>query len=212
MPMTHTATYKSSTPPARTQKIHHHTATPSCTQGVFTSINSTFITSAPAGTNPALGRFINRDPLGFVDGMSLYRAYFAPWNPTRPARLRELFQHRLRKKTKCEATCAKKGQVLTHTVTTRYDYNWRVCQFGWQTTKCFCREPAKDPGKYTAQQHAYLQFAKDVACRGAGSYRTWMTCDDMGAMILKNEACIEARRVITNKCYGGKADRRHQRV
>jgi RHS repeat-associated protein len=25
-----------------------------------------------------LGRFISRDPLGFVDGMSLYRAYFAP--------------------------------------------------------------------------------------------------------------------------------------
>ena len=28
--------------------------------------------------SPDLGRFISRDPLGFVDGMSLYRAYFAP--------------------------------------------------------------------------------------------------------------------------------------
>jgi RHS repeat-associated protein len=28
--------------------------------------------------DPALGRFISRDPLEFVDGMSLYRAYFVP--------------------------------------------------------------------------------------------------------------------------------------
>jgi RHS repeat-associated protein len=28
--------------------------------------------------SPELGRFISRDPLGFVDGMSLYRAYFVP--------------------------------------------------------------------------------------------------------------------------------------
>jgi RHS repeat-associated protein len=28
--------------------------------------------------DPALGRFISRDPLGFVDGMSLYRGYFVP--------------------------------------------------------------------------------------------------------------------------------------
>ena len=28
--------------------------------------------------SPALGRFISRDPLGYVDGMSLYRGYFAP--------------------------------------------------------------------------------------------------------------------------------------
>ncbi len=26
----------------------------------------------------ALGRFISRDPIGYVDGMSLYRAYFVP--------------------------------------------------------------------------------------------------------------------------------------
>ena len=41
--------------------------------------------------SPQLGRFISRDPLGFVDGMSLYRAYFVPkgidpfgldWKPT----------------------------------------------------------------------------------------------------------------------------------
>ena len=30
--------------------------------------------------DPELGRFISRDPLGFVDGMSLYRGYFAPLN------------------------------------------------------------------------------------------------------------------------------------
>ena len=28
--------------------------------------------------DPELGRFINRDPLGYVDGMSLYRGYFVP--------------------------------------------------------------------------------------------------------------------------------------
>jgi len=28
--------------------------------------------------DPSLGRFVNRDPLGFVDGLSVYRAYFAP--------------------------------------------------------------------------------------------------------------------------------------
>jgi hypothetical protein len=28
--------------------------------------------------SPELGRFISRDPLGFVDGMSLYRGYFVP--------------------------------------------------------------------------------------------------------------------------------------
>ena len=28
--------------------------------------------------SPQLGRFISRDPLGFVDGMNLSRAYFAP--------------------------------------------------------------------------------------------------------------------------------------
>ena len=28
--------------------------------------------------SPQLGQFISRDPLGFVDGMSLYRAYFVP--------------------------------------------------------------------------------------------------------------------------------------
>lgn len=28
--------------------------------------------------DPALGRFISRDPLGYVDGSSLYAAYFAP--------------------------------------------------------------------------------------------------------------------------------------
>jgi RHS repeat-associated protein len=28
--------------------------------------------------SPELGRFVSRDPLGFVDGMSLYRAYFVP--------------------------------------------------------------------------------------------------------------------------------------
>ncbi len=28
--------------------------------------------------SPGLGRFVNRDPLGYVDGMSLYAGYFAP--------------------------------------------------------------------------------------------------------------------------------------
>ncbi len=28
--------------------------------------------------SPSLGRFVSKDPLGFVDGMSLYRAYFVP--------------------------------------------------------------------------------------------------------------------------------------
>ena len=28
--------------------------------------------------NPALGRFINRDPIGYGDGMNLYRGYFVP--------------------------------------------------------------------------------------------------------------------------------------
>ena len=34
--------------------------------------------------HPTLGRFMQRDPLGYVDGMSLYAGYFAMWGGVDP--------------------------------------------------------------------------------------------------------------------------------
>ena len=49
-------------------------------QGLFTDLESGLIYQRNRMNHPGLGRFMLRDPLGYVDGQNLYAAYFVLWS------------------------------------------------------------------------------------------------------------------------------------
>ena len=94
-----------------------------------------------------LGRFISRDPLGFVDGMNLYRAYFVPSgvDPSGALRIccdckhKDLFALPFVKTIECaglainccKAACAsaRRPHVIDRLLfPTVFTGNWRICQ------------------------------------------------------------------------------------
>ena len=67
----------------------------------------------------------------------------------------------------CENFCAKQGMVTAGPITTRVTGgNWLVGYGGGSVTRCNCRPCPKNVGNCSAQQLAYLQLAKDLACNG----------------------------------------------
>ncbi len=76
-----------------------------------------------------LGRFISRDPLGFVDGMSLYRAYFVPggMDPTGNVCV------------ECNCRCSESGYVLSNGGGTRSTVKVECSGSGEACCKSACK-------------------------------------------------------------------------
>ena len=78
--------------------------------------------------NSQLGQFISRDPLGYVDGMSQYRAYFAPdgWDPTGQDVIAVEPKGGSLKKTGCGGKIRKFHQIWAFKVSKQKEPGWVV--------------------------------------------------------------------------------------
>ncbi len=154
-----------------------------------------------------LGRFISRDPLGFVDGMSLYRAYFVPGGmdpdgtDSLTPRACTAVDIQL-----CEKECARTNEVAVKcTCYTRV----RIRKVGLtKTIKVTdkiaapeCEKYKGDCGKCTQQEHAWLRAQKEAACLGAGKPRPGQSCDRLAFLYFANLACAIARDRVARKCF-----------
>ena len=136
-----------------------------------------------------LGRFISRDPLGFVDGLNLYRAYFVP-NMVDPSgalriccdcRHKDLFALPFVKTiecaglatTCCKAACAsaKRPHVIDRLFfPTVFTGNWRICQTTLPPPKTPISRPvtpATFPGGGRIFTHTIRFICKVNSCTNA---------------------------------------------
>lgn len=121
-------------------------------------ISFAFIQSASAGRmyDPEIGRFIQRDPLGYVDGMSLYNAYFAERFNTDPYGLREW------KVSGCNVTLKMTvGVIFKGSQWTDLQKKFWLMQAKSQIEKAFSGWRVM-PAKTVKRESSYLKFEGDV--------------------------------------------------
>ena len=147
--------------------------------------------------SPTLGRFIERDPIGFEASDNNWYRFVAngPTGRTDPSGLAPA-----RVVAACEAYCKALGKVLDRVVEQWYSTQW--CR----AYKCVCRDT-----KCTDAEKTVLQAAVTAACKSEP--RACNASQDLATLrtnFAKNIACAEAREAINRRCFHGGDDGHRQ--
>ncbi|OVE77858.1 hypothetical protein BVX99_01495 [bacterium F16] len=165
-----------------------------------------------------LGAFLSRDPLGFIDGPSLYSGYFGQAVSVDPmgTMVGKVVPCHPHQTAFCNRQCATGGGVkkCVCKITRRHP------MLGWLTQAfAYCN----NHGTCESRLYGRLRAAKQLACnrprkckgccprnpKGSGGRVKSRVCGDWWGKILANQQCFNARLNVMNTCFRG-GDQRHK--